>query len=490
MPDELLGRRTADPSVGLTLRLLAQESAAALAVLVSTSDGRATIEEAHPPVGRIGQRIRVPADLIADRARAIEARDRRIPLDWTQLTGERPDRMAAAPIDDRGLHLVLAVRGERPVDLQALTRWAALIDHQLAQGKDTARRIDASRRIAALIDNLPIPIVFVDGKSIQILLNDQARSLLGVERQEDGEREVAAALTRLIADDGEDHGGRLAVDPAAEMAFTISHGPAAIEVSSRWIDEEQLTGRLWVFRDVTHQRLVERLKDELVSTVSHELRTPLTAIIGALTLLRQAGGARSGAADPSLVDIAWRNSQRLLRIVNDLLDLDKVGSGTLELRRSPIDVRLLIDQAIDDHRPMAMPGAIVLVGPDAGARWTAAWDAGRISQVVSNLLANAIRLCRHGGVVQVSLDRQDDGFVIGVEDEGPGIPPAFHDRLFTRFAQAHPAAEPGRSGTGLGLAITKAIVEAHGGWIRADPARTSGALFQVYLPAGEVDVPA
>jgi PAS domain S-box-containing protein len=214
--------------------------------------------------------------------------------------------------------------------------------------------------------------------------------------------------------------------------------------------------------DISHRKEVERMKDEFVSTVSHELRTPLTAIYGSLDLLTSGAAGELPAEAKQLLAISHESTDRLVRLINDLLDLEKIASGKIEYRMQPQPLRPLVEQAIRDTQGYAERlGVRFELQADAEPRALA--DADRIVQVCVNLLSNAAKFSPANAVVQVTLQVQDGLARVGVADSGPGVPPEFHQRVFERFAQADSSDRRAKGGTGLGLAICRSIVEAHGG---------------------------
>ncbi len=251
------------------------------------------------------------------------------------------------------------------------------------------------------------------------------------------------------------------------------------------IRRESIRGGRFIMtaRDVTQERQISRLKDELVSTVSHELRTPLTAISGALGLM--AGGAAGDLPDRAkqLVAIGSKNAERLIHLVNDLLDMDKLQSGKLVFHFDERELGLLLTESVEQIEPYAERFGVKLALERPSEAVVAKVDSNRLCQVMTNLLSNACKFSPSGGTVRISLQRIGDSAQISVADEGPGISPEFRARLFKRFEQEEGAHQQGHAGTGLGLAISKAIVEAHGGSIALDPAAKKGATFRVELPA-------
>ena len=244
-----------------------------------------------------------------------------------------------------------------------------------------------------------------------------------------------------------------------------------------------------VARDVTQQkaleserRLVEQLKNEFVSTVSHELRTPLTSIRGALGLLSGAvaGPLPSMAAD--MIDIAHKNSERLIRLINDMLDLEKVESGKLDFQLVPVELGPLVGQAAVTHQGFAQELGVKLevVVEAPGAQ--ALVDEGRFLQVLSNLISNALKFSPEGERVVLRLSRHGGRLRVSVEDRGPGIPEAFRARIFQKFAQADGSDTRRQGGTGLGLSIAHAFMERMGGTLEFTSTEGAGATFWAELP--------
>lgn len=236
-----------------------------------------------------------------------------------------------------------------------------------------------------------------------------------------------------------------------------------------------------ILRDISERRRIEQMKDEFVSTVSHELRTPLTSIAGSLGLL--AGGAAGPLPDKAarLIQIAQANSQRLVRLINDILDIEKIESGKLRLEMAPLDLREVAERAIDGVSGYADELGVRLKLAEGEAA-PIRGDADRLIQVVTNLLSNASKFSPHGGEVRVTVDPERRIARLSVADDGPGIPEAFRARIFTKFAQADGSDTRAKGGTGLGLAIAREIAERHGGRLWFESAEGEGATFYLDLP--------
>ena len=233
-------------------------------------------------------------------------------------------------------------------------------------------------------------------------------------------------------------------------------------------------------RDISERKALERLKDEFVATVSHELRTPLTSVVGSLGLLRAGSMGELPESAHRLVEIAENNSRRLIRLINDILDIEKIGSGRMHFERQPLDLVKTVARAIEDSRGLAEAHQTQLELSAPREMLLVRGDEDRLLQVVANLLSNAIRFSPDHGCVRVLLSSDNGQAIVAVEDEGPGIPPEFHGRIFERFAQASGATP--RIGTGLGLAISREIIAAHEGRIWFGKAEGGGARLSFSLP--------
>jgi signal transduction histidine kinase len=241
-------------------------------------------------------------------------------------------------------------------------------------------------------------------------------------------------------------------------------------------------GLLRALRYAGERKRLERLKDEFVSTVSHELRTPLTSIMGSLGLLTNtAAGALSGPAE-RLLEIAHRNSQRLVRLVNDILDIEKLDSGHVVFDMRRVDVRSVAQESIDAIGELAQGLGVRFRIDSAPVVHEVRADADRLAQVVTNLLSNAVKFSPPNGEVVVTIESRADCVRILVRDHGPGIAPEFKSRVFERFSQADATNARRRGGTGLGLSIVKEIVDRLAGRVGFGDAAGGGTVFHVELP--------
>jgi len=267
----------------------------------------------------------------------------------------------------------------------------------------------------------------------------------------------------------------------------LMDGADGIRKSVHIVAEKQQIDDQWVLagflHDVSEQAAGDRAKSEFVSVISHELRTPLTAIIGALRFLEQTPSANLHAPENAeLSAMALRNSERLLGLVNDLLDVNKFDSGNFGLDIHTHSLRAILSRAVEDNTPYALTHKISLHFPPPGIDVKVEVDDVRLLQVLANLISNAVKFSRPGQSVEISMLHQGIQVQVAVRDYGCGVPESFRPRMFTRFAQADSSDTRIRGGTGLGLAISKQIIEAMGGTLDYHSFEGEGSTFYFTLP--------
>jgi PAS domain S-box-containing protein len=242
----------------------------------------------------------------------------------------------------------------------------------------------------------------------------------------------------------------------------------------------------WFFtaflHDISERKEIARMKDEFISTMSHELRTPLTSIRASLAMLA-AGMAGELAPDvQELLQIAYQNCERLVRLINDVLDIEKIESGNMSYAMKQQLALPLVEQAMHAIQGYAQQSGVALELQDAAADARVNADGDRMVQVLVNLLSNAVKFSPGGETVTIRIDRLETWVRISVIDRGPGIPASFRERIFQKFAQADSTDSRQKGGSGLGLNICKSIVEGHGGRISYHSEEGRGAQFDVLLP--------
>lgn len=231
---------------------------------------------------------------------------------------------------------------------------------------------------------------------------------------------------------------------------------------------------------MVERKATERLQRNFVSTVSHELRTPLTSIHGSLRLLLSGALGPVTADADAAVRIAERNTARLLSLVNDILDCERLDAGQ-DLRLAPVAVATLVGQAVESVQLLADEKALALERPDVSG--TVQGDADRLVQVLVNLLANAIRFSPRHGVVTIAAAERFGSVEVTVRDRGRGIPADQRALVFEPFHQVDASDARARGGSGLGLAICRRIVDRHHGAIGVESVEGEGSTFWFRIPA-------
>jgi PAS domain S-box-containing protein len=257
------------------------------------------------------------------------------------------------------------------------------------------------------------------------------------------------------------------------------------------LDNDHVEGIVVAFKDVTERRSLDRMKDEFISTVSHELRTPLTSLRAALGLI--AGGALEKRPEkvPQMLDIALSNCDRLVRLVNDVVDYERLASGNLPLHKKAWNAIDLLHNALNVERASAARAGITF---RIDAQPVDVWiDGERILQALGNLIRNAIKFSEKGGEIRLAATATSEKEVtFEVQDHGQGIPAEKIDFIFERFRQADASDSRLRGGTGLGLALCRSIINQHGGriWVESHPGSGSTFFFTVeqYFPPPDTEV--
>ncbi len=375
-------------------------------------------------------------------------------------------------------------------EVQALSRTLNSLVANL-EGRVSARTSqlrDAMQRIAAIIETAQDAFIAVGADGYITDWNPAAVHMFGWSREEAvGKSYIEMLVPQRFR----------AQQEAALAAAGDSQVPDFGRRVQRTLirrDGEELTveasisrpanGLFCVFlHDISERRQVEEMKNEFIATVSHELRTPMTSIRASLSMLVDGGAGELPPDVQHLVNIAYQSSERLVRLVNDILDIEKIEAGKMDFRTDELEIAPLLDEAIDTVRGSAAqrPVALERTGSARGLRVRGDHD--RLVQLLVNLLSNAIKYSPQYNSVTLDCSAATAGIRLSVSDNGPGIPEAFQARVFAKFAQADSSDTRLKGGTGLGLAICRAIAEQHGGIIGFDTEEGRGTTFHVTLPA-------
>jgi PAS domain S-box-containing protein len=371
--------------------------------------------------------------------------------------------------------------------------------------RDISLRKDAEKHLAlmearyhGLLEAAPDTMVVVNHAGEIVLLNLQAEKEFGYRRDELLGQSIKKIIPERVAERLIANGLRspLTLQIGTETELTGRRkdgGEFPIEIMLSPLESAE---RILVIRDISVRRQTERLKDEFVATVSHELRTPLTSISGSLGLLAGQWASKLPESAARLLAIAHTNSQRLARLLNDILDIEKLESGHVVFNLSKVAVRPLVEHAIEENRGFAESYGVFVRLDAASADLEVNADPDRLAQVITNLLSNAIKFSPAGGEVLVAVEKNANDVRVTVRDHGFGVPDDFKLHIFEKFAQADATNSRQKGGTGLGLSIVKQIVERLGGDVGFEDASGGGAIFYVELPAwdggvgGEIDLDA
>lgn len=359
---------------------------------------------------------------------------------------------------------------------------------ELAAALEQVRKSEA--RIHAILETSNDAFVGVDLRGRITDWNSSAELLFGLAKEEVVGQDVAALIVperlrerfhrRMAEVDVSDAG---AIGGRMELIFQDSQGREfPVETSVSLTGERDKAFFSAFLHDISERKEIERMKNEFISTTSHELRTPLTAIRFSLNMLADGSMGELDAGVKKLIVIANDSCERLVRLINDMLDIEKIESGQMQYHLVPQSLLALAADAIDATRAFAAQHGITLTLRTDSVDAVVALDHDRMTQVLVNLLSNAIKFSHPGGAVEVRVLRLPDRAKLEVIDHGEGIPMEFRPRIFGKFAQADGSNTRTRTGTGLGLAICKQLVEAHRGRIGFDSTVGVGTTFEVLLP--------
>jgi PAS domain S-box-containing protein len=385
----------------------------------------------------------------------------------------------------QGLQGVLAVYSQRPrswreEEVEALAALAGNASAVLSNAALYQRVAIERERSYAILSNIADGIVAVDREGKVVLWNEAAEAITGVPAAAAVGRTPLEVLQRELASDQEGWAG--------ERLMAIQRGGEEVTLSlTEAVMRDPLgavAGRIFAFRDVSSERIVEQMKSDFVSTVSHQLRAPLTSIYGfAETLLRSDVLFGEAERETFLTYIA-SEAQRLTSIVDTLLSVARLEAGDLHVELVPTDLRDVVSEVVTNVRQVADLNGhrFVLHLPDEPL--AAAADREKLGQILTNLLDNAVRFSPNGGTVTVEALRRAGRVEVRVVDEGQGIPEDERERIFSKFHRSD-SAPRGQRGAGLGLFIARGLVRAMGGRIWVDSAEGGGSSFAFELPLAE-----
>ncbi|HEX5476815.1 MAG TPA: PAS domain-containing sensor histidine kinase, partial [Burkholderiales bacterium] len=365
------------------------------------------------------------------------------------------------------------------------------LEQQLGQLEAARHQVEASgRKLALFAERAPIAVLELDPAGAVTQANPGAELLFGYAAAEIIGRSIKEQLVSPDLRGEFDQQWQHLIDSREPISALKIRSPRrdGLQIVCEWTitplvnSHGTLLAVIAQGQDVTRQLEAERMKKEFTSTLSHELRTPLTSIIGSLQLINS-GVLGDVAQDVSeLTEVAERNGQRLLDMINDILDIEKIESGKLTLVREVFQLDSLMREAVVLNKAFGERFKVRFELQPEPSPCRVDADRKRLIQVMTNLLSNAAKFSPEGGAVEIAVLHEDGRVRVCVHDRGPGIPDAFRGRIFGRFAQADSTAARQKGGTGLGLAISKRLVEMMEGRIGFESREGGGTTFWFDLP--------
>ncbi|MDQ4130759.1 MAG: response regulator [Actinomycetota bacterium] len=413
--------------------------------------------------------------------------------------GLGPCSVTVAPVAETE-HLLVARLGsdgfihEETQLLRAMARVLSLTLDSLAllerERRIQQRLATSERQTRLIVETAHDAFVAIDSDGLIIDCNPQAEATFGWP----SEQMLGSQLAELLIPEGYREAHRRGL----ERFLATGDGPILgrrLELSALHRDGHEFPIEFTVsplqteegyrfnafLRDITERREIERRKDEFTSVVSHELRTPLTSIRGSLGLLASGVLGPLPEKGQRMIEIAVENTDRLVRLINDILDIERMDSGRIDMHKQSCDAADLVSAAAESLQSLAAEARVTL-GADAASATVFA-DRDRILQALTNLISNAVKFSPPDSTVHVSSRRLDGEVLFQVTDEGRGIPADMLDSVFGRFQQVDASDAREKGGTGLGLAICRSIVERHGGRIWVESVPGEGSTFYFVLPA-------
>jgi PAS domain S-box-containing protein len=375
--------------------------------------------------------------------------------------------------------------------LENLIEMRSALNHFEIEHKKSALAVSESEeRYRNLVEWSPEPIVvhrhgkllYVNPAAIQLFGANSAQELVGKAVLELVHRDfhkIVMARIKNFMENG-------ATGSVSEQRYLKLDGtPIEVEVQGTSLIYDGEPAVYVAIRDITERRRLEKLKAEFVSTVSHELRTPLTSIHGSLKLLEAGVGGRVSDSAMKLISIAQKNSQRLVLLINDLLDMEKIDSGKISLTLTSLDLVFIVQQGILENQGYAETLDVKFVLGEHPRRAMVNAEANRLAQVMANLLSNAAKFSGNSNQVEIRISLTADTARVEVEDHGIGIPLDFQNEVFNAFSQANTGNTRQQGGTGLGLKISKSLIDAMHGEIGFKTTPDVGTIFWFSLPLGE-----
>lgn len=412
------------------------------------------------------------------------------------ITGETQSFEFHLPNDSKTLDLEARIVPVNEEEVIGIVRDITDAKAEASERLAAAQRLrDSEQRMRSIVDTVVDAIIVIDESREIVSFNPAAERIFGYSANEVMGRNVNILMPEPYHSQHNQYlqnyantGEKKIIGIGREVSGKRKDGstfPLDLAISEFWLGGSRMfTG---IARDITERNEVSRLKDEFISVVSHELRTPLTSIRGSLGLIASGVMGNMSEKAQHMMNIAVSNTDRLVRLINDILDIERIESGRVDMEKKPCDAGALMAEARQVVAELANSNEVILeVNLDMASISASLWaDPDRIVQTLTNLLSNAIKFSPKGCVVEMSAQVQNDQVLFQVKDQGRGIPEDKLESIFGRFQQVDASDSREKGGTGLGLAICRSIVQQHEGKIWVESLLGQGSTFLFTLPVGQ-----
>jgi len=338
---------------------------------------------------------------------------------------------------------------------------------------DKKKTVTVEHHLHDILDNISDAIITINAQGLILSINNPVEDIFGYQPSELIGENIKCLMPSPYNELHDSYlanylktGERHIIGKTREIEALRKNGE--VFEAELWVHQLDFNGQLQfmgVVRDISERRHLDKIKTEFISTVSHELRTPLTSIRGSLGMLKSGVLGEVPEKAARMVELAHNNTERLINLVNDILDVEKIQAGKIELKFACLNITELVKNSIESNEAYATGCSVSFQLVEGTGDFDIYGDELRLQQVMANLLSNAAKFSPENGVVSIMLEKRGALIRVSVKDKGLGIPEAYRSKIFQKFSQLDSSDSRQKGGTGLGLNITKAIIEHHGGHI-------------------------